>query len=390
MKILIGHNHYQQPGGEDAVAKAEVEMLRDHGHDVLFLEFENSGFKALSITSKVHNVLSWGWSQQAYEIVRAHCESFKPEIAHFHNTFYMMTPSVYSACKAAGVPVIQTLHNYRLLCPNGLFYRQGHVCEECMDHSLKSAIKYGCYRNSRVLSWAVVNMLEKHRKEGTWHNKIDLFIAINEFARAKFIEGGLPGEKIFVKPNSIAFDPGLREATGDYFVFAGRLSEEKGIKLLLDTFRSLPEEKLIVMGDGPLMDDCKEHTKKNGMQNIQMMGHLNKREYYSILKKAKALIVPSLSYEQYTLVAVEAFACGVPVIASRLGSMKELVDDGRTGLLFEPGDLKDLAQKITLLNNDISGALAWGKEARRVFEAKFSTGSNYERLITLYQQVKIT
>lgn len=387
MKILIGHNHYQQPGGEDAVAQAEVDMLRGHGHDVLFLEFDNKDFNGLSATSKIQNVLSWGWSKKAYERVWDNCISFKPDVAHFHNTFFMMTPSVYSACKSQGVPVVQTLHNFRLLCSNGLFYRQGHVCEECMGHSLRIGIKYGCYHHSRVLTWGVVRMLEKHWKQGTWQNNIDLFIAVNDFARGKFIEGGLPGEKIFVKPNSLSFDPGLRDQTEDYFVFAGRLSEEKGIRVVLEAFRALPAEKLIVMGDGPLRLSCENYIKKHGLQNISLLGHLGKTDYYKVLKKAKALIVPSLWYEQYTLVIIEAFACGVPVIASRLGSLAEIVVDRQTGLLFNPGDARDLIQKINILSNDGPGMLLWCTQARRTFENKFSAQINYEKLISLYQQV---
>jgi len=388
MKILVAHNHYQQAGGEDAVARAEVEMLRAHGHDVLYVEFSNKDFNDLSLPSKINNVLSWGWSQKAHDLMQDHCVSFSPDIAHFHNTFFMMTPSVYSACQSRGVPVIQTLHNYRLLCSNGLFYRQGHVCEECLGHSFDRAVKYGCYRNSRVLSWAVVNMLKKHWQERTWQEKVDAFIVSNEFARDKCIEGGLPEEKIFVKPNSVTYDPGVRQEVGDYFVFAGRLSEEKGIMVALEAFKLLPNQKLIVMGDGPLKVDAADYIKKYGLKNVQLLGQLEKKEYYEGLKKAKALIVPSLCYEQYTLVAVEAFACGVPVIASRLGSMKEIVIDHHTGLLFEPGDPKDLAEKIDFLSKNSTGILAWGQEARRSFENKFLAQKNYEKLISLYQQVQ--
>ena len=390
MKILIGHNRYQQPGGEDAVAASEVEVLRNHGHDVLFLEFDNKDFNSLSVPAKIQNVLSWEWSQKAYDLVRQHCISFKPDVAHFHNTFYMMSPSVYTACQDVGVPVVQTLHNFRLLCSNGLFYRQGQVCEECMSHTLKRGIQYGCYRHSKILTWAVVNMLEKHWKRGTWQKKVDMFIALTDFARNKFIEGGLSGDKIVVKPNSLAVDPGLRSEIGDYFVFAGRLTEEKGVKVALEAFRYLSGEQLILMGDGPLKVSCEDYIKEHGLHNIRLLGHLDKEEYYKIFKKAKALILPSLWYENFPVVIIEAFACGIPVIASQLGSMKEIVVDNQTGLLFNTGDFKDLIQKINGLINNTSRMLVWGKNARKLFENKFSIQINYERLISLYQQVKRT
>jgi len=387
MKILIGHNHYQQPGGEDVVAQSEVDMLRQHGHDVLFLECDNKDFNDLSVASKMQNFLSWGWSKEAYERILNHCINFKPDVAHFHNTFFMMTPSVYSACKSMGVPVVQTLHNFRLLCANGLFFRQGHVCEECRSHSLRTGIKYGCYRHSRVLTWGVVRMLEEHWQQDTWQHKVDLFIALNDFARGKFIEAGLPAEKICVKPNSLAFDPGPRDNVGDYFVFAGRLTEEKGISVVLEAFKYLPAEKLMVMGDGPLKASSQNYIKKYGLQNIRLLGHLEKAAYYEIFKKAKAVIVPSLWYEQYTLVIIEALACGIPVIASRLGSLQEIVVDNQTGLLFNPGDVQDLIQKINMLTNNSSGIRAWGKAARSVFEGKFSAQMNYEKLMSLYLSV---
>jgi len=388
MKIIVGHNHYQQPGGEDAVAKAEVEILRQRGHDVLYVEFNNKDFNDLSAFGKAQNILSWGWSKKAYDLFLQHCSDFKPDVAHFHNTFYMMTPSVYSACQRKGVPVIQTLHNFRLKCSNGLFFRQGHVCEECQSHSLDKAVQYGCYRDSRILSWAVVNMLKKHWKEGTWHQKIDLFIALTDFAKNKFIEIGLPSEKVVVKPNFITYDPGSREGIGDYFVFAGRLTEEKGIKVLIEAFRNLPNEKLVVMGDGPLKGHCENYIKEHGLENIRLLGHLGKQEYFDALKKARALIVPSLWYENFPVVILEAFACGIPVIASQLGSLKEIIVENKTGLLFNTGHYQDLIEKVNTLNNNNLGMMAWGKEARKQYENKYSAQINYEKLITFYQHLK--
>ncbi len=389
MKILVGHNYYQQPGGEDAVVRSEIDLLRSHGHEVLLVEATNKDFNDLSMVSKISNVLSWSWSERFYHLVRRHCLDFHPDVAHFHNTFFMMTPSVYAACRSVAVPVVQTLHNFRLLCSNALLYRQGHACEECLSHSLSRGISYGCYRNSRVLTWAVVRMLQQHRQRKTGVKEVDAFIALTDFARDKFVQGGLPKGKIWVKPNFLLSDPGVRTAAQDYFVFAGRLSEEKGVMVLLESFKDLPKVPLVIMGDGPLRKTAEIYIKQHALTNIRLTGFLDKDSYYETLKKAKAIIVPSVCYENFPVAILEAFACGVPVVASGHGAMRELVRAEVTGVLFNPGDACDLKEKISSLSGDPQKTIAMGLQARKQFEEHYSAQSNYKQLMSIYDQAKM-
>jgi glycosyltransferase involved in cell wall biosynthesis len=387
MKILVAHNYYQQPGGEDTVVKFELELLRRHGHEVLFVEFSNKDFNELNPAAKVSNVLSWDFSKRSYEIIHQHCLNFRPDIAHFHNTFYMMTPSVYAACHEAGVPVVQSLHNFRLLCSNAVFYRDGHTCEECLDFTLSRGIRYGCYHDSKVLTWAVVRMLEANRRNGQWINQVDAFIASTDFCRQKFEQGGIPKEKIWVKGHFIPQDPGLRNQIKDYFVFAGRLSEEKGVKVLLEAFKDLRNVKLIIMGDGPLKGFAEDFIRKHGLNHIRMAGFLQRQEYYDTLKGAQAVIFPSVCYETFGMTIVDAFACGIPVIASDHGSMPELVQDGKTGLLFEPGDAGALKEKIQSLVQNPQQIPVLGAQARKYYETNLSVESNYRQLMSIYAAV---
>jgi glycosyltransferase involved in cell wall biosynthesis len=379
MKILIGHTHYQQAGGEDAVVRNEIALLRSNGHEVRLVEMSNEAFNALSWPAKFKNILNWHWSDKNFKLLQEECRRFQPDIAHFHNTFFMMTPSVYSACRSMGVPVVQTLHNFRLLCSNALFFRQGKVCEECQTSLLDRGIRYGCYRGSRFLTWAVVRMLKKHWRQKTWQDNIDAFIVLSDFARQKFITKGLSPDKCWLKPNFVLTDPGQRVEHQPYFVFAGRLSAEKGVKTLIDAFKKLPDVKLVVMGEGPLKDPS--------VPNIRWAGFLQGEEYIKTVKGACAVIVPSVCYENFPMAIAEAFACGVPVIASRLGSMQEIVKDGQTGVLFNAGDARDLAEKIQSLAIDPARIQQLGKAARDAYIKQYSAKANYEQLMSIYKHV---
>lgn len=389
MKILIAHNYYQQAGGEDTAVQFEVELLRNHGHEVSFFKAYNEDFNKLNIPSKFRNIWSWDWSKNSYSLIHEECLRFKPDIAHFHNTFFMMTPSVYSACKNLGVPVVQTLHNFRLFCSNALFYRDGHVCEECLQHSLYRGIRYGCYRDSRVLTAAVVKMLKEYRRRRIWEKEIDAYIALSEFSRQKFIEGGLPSEKIYVKGNSVLQNPAReRESGGDYFVFAGRLSQEKGVGVLLEAFKNVPQATLVLLGEGALKPWVANYVNKHNLKNVSLQGFLPKEEYLAVLNKAKALILPSRCYENFPLTIVEAFSLGIPVIASRHGPIPELVEDGSTGFLFAAGDSKELALKIMQACEDPEKLSAMSENARSKFIHDFSPEKNYEQLMSIYSQVR--
>lgn len=386
MKVLIVHNAYQEAGGEDIVFEQERRLLARNGHQVVTYERSNHELEAYSKLQRVgmlKQIISAKDSKpEILEILR----TVRPHLAHVHNTFMMISPSVYEVCKEEGVPVIQTLHNYRLLCPAAILYRNGHVCEECREHGLLRSICHGCYRHSRAATAAVALMLQVHRTQRTWQDSVNGYVALTEFARQKFIEGGLPSSKIHVKPNFVYPDPGERGAAGDYALFAGRLAEGKGVSTLLAAWDLLPRSiPLLVIGEGPLRAQLEAEAQRKNMQRVRFCGRLDVTETRAAMKKAAFLIVPSVWYETFSLNIAEAFACGTPVLCSRLGAMQENVDDHRTGLHFTAGDAEDLARIVDWAWTHPTELASMGREARREYENRFTPEKNYTRLMEIYQ-----
>ena len=253
MKILLIHNTYQHPGGEDTVVAAETALLRERGHHVVTYLRSNHELDQLSRSRQLLLVKDIVYSEHSKRDIRELLKKEEPDLVHVHNTFMMISPSIYDACRGLGVPVVQTLHNFRLLCPGWTLSRNGEVCEECIDHGLWRSILHGCYRDSHLMSAAVALMLQAHRYYGTWDCGIDGYIALSHFARRKFIQGGLPPTKLHVKPNFVFPDPGEREMPGRYAVFVGRLSQEKGVATLVAAWRKLHSPiPLVLVGEGPL------------------------------------------------------------------------------------------------------------------------------------------
>ena len=299
----------------------------------------------------------------------------------------MISPSIFNVCREEKIPVLQTLHNYRLSCPGASFYRDGQVCEECTQHSLWRSIQHGCYRDSRLSTAAVALMLQVHRMKRTWQDSVSGYLALTEFARDKFVENGIPAEKIHVKPNFVYPDPGERSASGSFALFAGRLTEEKGVATLLAAWSRLAKPiPLEIVGDGPLRRDLESQTEKMGLQQVTFRGRLSVSETRARMKQAALLIVPSVWYEAFSLNIAEAFACGTPVLCSRLGAMRENVADQRTGLHFTPGDAADLAEKVEWAWGHSRELAEMGKEARREYERRYTPETNYSLLMKIYRQ----
>ncbi|MEP6960521.1 MAG: glycosyltransferase family 4 protein [Acidobacteriota bacterium] len=372
LTVLSAHNFYRQPGGEDAVFTAEMELLRTHGHTVTVYERSN------------HNIHSGGsaafqaiWSRSSHREVRTLAGA---GIAHFHNTFPLISPSAYYAAASQGSAVVQTLHNYRLICPGALLSRKGAPCEECLTrNSLRPAISHSCYRDSRPATASVAAMLTTHRAAGTYQRAVDAYIALSEFARTKFVSGGLPANRIFVKPNFLPDDPGMGSGSGHYALFAGRLSPEKGVATLASAWSALPDVPLKVFGDGPLNQTC-------WPSNVTVFGAVARQRVLEQMREAAALVFPSTCYENAPMSILEAFACGTPVIASNLGSMAELVRDGYNGLLFRPGDPADLAAKVRYAFEHPEHLAAMRVNARREYEEKYTAARNYKLLLAIYEQ----
>ncbi len=382
---MIGHNYYQQPGGEDAVFQAEVAMLKKHGHEVHVYERSNAEIEG-GFFHKLRQLCSFRWSKRSYNEVRALIREFKPDIAHFHNTFFMMTPSVYDACHDDGVFVVQSLHNFRSVCMNALFLRDKKVCELCTPASSFNGIFHRCYRKSFLLSVAMADMIGYHWRRSTWIKKVDRFIVASEFTRTQFIRFGFPSSKIVVKPHFVD-EPVIRDGKvdGKYMLYAGRLSDEKGIEVLLHAWAEIKDIPLYIVGSGPLKAYVEAFVKRQGLDNIRVFGFLDHQRYEEVFAAASALIVPSLCYENFPRVVVEAYARGIAVIASRLGSLQEVVQDQKTGVLFTAGDAEDLCRCVRKVWKG-SQYLELGRNARNLYAALYTEQINYDILMSLYSK----
>lgn len=384
------HNYYQDAGGEDIVFAMESALLRSQGHEVTEIAANNSEISSvgrLRVAAKA--VWAPDWHRLVAELLRH--KSF--DIAHVHNFFPLVSPSVYFAFNKARVPVVQTLHNYRLLCPAGTLLRSGSPCHDCVGKSYPwPGVLHACYRDSHLGSAATATMLGTHNLLRTWSRRIDQYIALTDFAKNIFVRGGLPETKIAVKPNFIHPDPAVRSVsdTRSGALFVGRLSNEKGLSTLVDSWSRLGGlVTLTVVGEGPERNALEASVQKAGLAKvITFRGVVERPELMTMMSNAQFLVFPSEWYEGFPLVLAEAFACGTPVIASRLGAMAEIIDDGRTGLLFESGDPQDLEAKIRIALQNLSLLREMGTHCRTQYENEYSAAKNYDRLIEIYVRAK--
>ena len=376
--VLLLHNYYQRPGGEDRVFASEASLLEAQGHTVIRISESNHSIGTGGLKAAGQAV----WNHASLQKVRRAVQEHSPDLIHAHNTFPLLSPSIYLAGREAHVPVVQTLHNYRLLCPGATLMRDGAPCEECLSQrSVLPAIRHACYRSSRPATAAVATMLTIHRAAGTWQRAVDFYIALSGFSKAKFIEGGLPAERIAVKQNFIDNAPQAGEGSGGHALFVGRLSEEKGIRTLRAAWECDPALPLVVAGDGPLQDN-------HWPPGVTAVGHQPNEKVLELMRGAAMLIFPSIWYECNPMTILEAFACGLPVIASDLGAMRELVDHCRTGLLFRPGDAQDLARTVRWAVEHPAELAAMRIEARLEYEAKYTPERNYSMLMDIYRAAR--
>lgn len=376
MRVLIVHNAYQQRGGEDAVVQAESDLLNSRGHEVTLFGRHNDDASRMPRASLALETL---WSRPAARELERTLRAFAPHVVHVHNTFPLVSPSIYWAAAAARVPVVQTLHNFRLLCPQAMFLRDGKVCEDCLGRLPWRGAMHGCYRDSRAQSTVLASMLTLHRALGTWRHKVTRYIALNEFCRNKFIEGGLPHERIVVKPNFVDLPaPALHDRNG--FLFVGRLSVEKGVAVLAAAIAAQPEACVRVAGTGP-----DAYVLRAAHPKVEALGALAPEAVHDEMTRALALVLPSIWYENFPRTLVEAYACGLPVIASRLGALPELVDDGVTGLLVRPADAQDLARAMRWAMENPAEMARMGRNARARYEARFTGEHNHRQLTAIYE-----
>lgn len=382
LRIIIAHNAYQHRGGEDAVVESEMTLLRSHGHEVTTYFRNNDDINSASAISTAMQTL---WSSRTVDELSELIHSFRPDIIHVHNTFPLISPSLYWAATRANVPVVLTLHNFRLMCLSALYLRNGNVCEDCAGRLPWLGVVRSCYRDSVPASTVLAGTIALHRGLGTYRNKVSRYIALTEFAKLKFITGGLQENNLRVKPNFIE-DPFKGQALASTkkaeALFVGRFSQEKGISILLQAWNSV-SYPILLAGNGPDFDQCKE-TNKHG--DITFLGLQSKQQIHELMSKASFLIMPSIWHETFGLVIIEAFAHGMPVICSRLGGMAEIVEDHKTGLHFDAGDADDLTHKVNWMLAHPEECVKMGENARDVYLEKYTPEINYQHLMSIYQE----
>ncbi len=385
LRVLQVHTRYRQAGGEDQVVEAERQLLEGAGIDVHQVIFDNAELReSRSLAGDLGLAASAIWSRSAQRRIRAAIVANRPQVMHVHNTFPAASPSVYSAAAPRGVAVIQTLHNYRLVCPAATLFRDGHVCTECVGRPMPwPAVVHACVRDSRSQSLVAAATITAQRARARFTQGIDVYIALTHFQRELMIEGGLPAERIRVIPNFLASDPqtGSEGRTG--VLFAGRLSDEKGIAVLLEAASMVPG-MVSVAGGGPLSNTVKQAEAAG---HLTSLGSLPQASVVVEIRRAIALVVPSIWFEGFPIVLLEAFATGTPVIASRIGSLAELVEHGVTGLLVEPGNAAYLADQIRWARDHPSEMREMGVHARDRFESLFGGEAHLAALLETYRSI---
>jgi glycosyltransferase involved in cell wall biosynthesis len=383
MKVLMVHNRYQQRGGEDAVVDAEACLLAARGVEVQRFDADNDAIQGFQAKVQVSLRQFAGSPDMRHSIAEA-LTQFRPDVVHVHNWFPKISASIFRHCKAANIPVVHTIHNYRLLCVGATLFRDGHVCEDCIGSTFRTpGIVHKCYRGSNLGSAAGTAGMLAHWAAGTWHHSVDRFIALTEFSRRKLIEGGLPGQKIVVKPNFVEPEPEPGPGDGNYVLYAGRLTEEKGLRTLLECWKSGPElPPLRIVGDGPLRNEVQEAAASIG--NVHWLGMKTSEEVVFLMKHAKATLCPSLWYEGMPRVVIESFAVGTPVIASNIGGYPEMIVDGESGALFASGDAGALLNCMRKLEKgDAFGRMR--PDARLRFLAEYTGEKNFSVLLHIYR-----
>jgi glycosyltransferase involved in cell wall biosynthesis len=379
MRILLCHNRYQHAGGEDRVFEDEGALLEKYGHQVFRFTISNDSIVDLN---RIELVAKTFWNKAVASELDQIIHRDRPDVMHVTNAFPLISPSAYKVAKEHGVGVVQSIHNYRMLCPKAQFVRNSQVCEKCLSKRFAwPAIYHACYKENRLATTVVAAMTAFHRARNTWTQLVDRFIAPTQFVKDKHVDGGFDAGQIDVKPNFVFPDPGSGEGDGNYVAFAGRLSAEKGVDTLLETWQHLSADvPLKIAGDGPLSNRVKAAADAD--KRIEWLGQIEKKEMFDLLGQATCLIMPSVCYETFGLTIVEAFAKGTPVLASRMGAMQELVQDGRTGFLLDPGNAQQFARKVEQVFSMDTTELR--DAARQDFELKYTAESNQKWLTEIY------
>jgi glycosyltransferase involved in cell wall biosynthesis len=384
MKVLIIHEHYRHRGGEDRVFDTERAMLAERGIQVIPFVADNLDID--EDRAGLGLALRAIWSSSSYQAIRRLIAAERPHIVHVHNTFPLLSPAVLRAAAASGVPVVQTLHNYRLICVGALLSRNGVHCEDCLGRTVGwPGVMHRCYRDSLGASATIAVTNAVHAALGTWQRGVSLYLALSPFARDRFIAGGLPADRITVRPNPVP-DPGDAAATWNDHragaIFLGRLSPEKGILGLLEAWRGIGHP-LTIIGDGPLAAE----VRRRAPEGVTLTGQLPPEAVSQALRRAALVCVPSLCAENFPMAIAEAMGHGVPVLASDLGAMRHMVVPHVTGALAPPGDWAAWHHQARTLLDDRDGLVRMGAQARIAFRRDYAPETVMNRLIALYDQL---
>ena len=389
-KVLIVHNYYQIAGGEDTVVANEKKLLEENGHEVVLYSRNNSELRSLSKLEKLCLPFTTIFSLRTYREIKKIITEHKIDIVHVHNTLTLVSPSVYYAALACNIPVVQSIHNFRLLCPAATFYREdnkgdGKICEMCVNKGLSCSVKYSCYRSSRLQTFACVLSLKIHRMLKVY--KKTNYILLTDFNKDKFLQLNRKKEvidpkKIFIKPNFV--DSQLKnipfERRRNQFIFAGRLDKLKGIHLLLEAWKDIKDSDLVICGTGPEKDWCEKFIENHGMSNVKMYGLVENNKLQKIIAESKALILPTQWYEGFPMTIVESFACGTPVIGSNIGNVGNLIKDGVSGLTFQYNSVDSLRDAIGNITDMVESSTKQYKE-------NYTSYRNYLLLNNIYQSI---
>jgi glycosyltransferase involved in cell wall biosynthesis len=380
LHVLLVHNSYRLRGGEDVVAEAETALLRANGVRVSVYRRSNDELTQRSPLAAAASTL---WSRQAARDIDELCARLRPDLIHFHNTFPLISAAPYWTAARHAIPVVQTLHNFRLLCPQAMLLRQGRVCHDCVGHLPWRAVLHRCYRDSALQSGVAAAALTAHRLLGSYRHRVHAYIALSRFSHDLYVAGGLPAARLHVKPNFVADGGAVAKAGRAGGLFVGRLSEEKGVTVLLSAMDRLGQaaQALRLAGDGPLAPQVRQAA------GAAWLGPLSPAQVREQMRRSLFLVAPSTCLETFGLAAVEAFACGLPVIASGHGGLGELIEDGVTGLLVRPGDAADLAQKIRWALRHPDAMAAMGLAARACYLRHYTPQHNFRQLHAIYRSI---
>lgn len=387
-RILLCHNYYAQSGGEDTVVGAQLASFQEIA--VLPYTRNSTDISGYGRRKKLGLLFdAYGSRSLASDIQRIR-KDFRPDIAHVHNVFPLLSPRLYKVLKDNGIPIVQTIHNFRFICPNGLMYQKGKVCEKCLEK--RSSYYCGlnrCYRGSLLQSFWYSDIIRRAQKRN-WFGLIDRYITLNPFYKQKLAEAGFDERKIVVIPN-FTREPQIDRnlAKEDYMLYIGRLSQEKGLFTLLEAMEQLGGSciRLKIAGAGPLREALLKHMESRKLSHVQLIGQVGGVAKEELMQKAKAVIVPSEWYENLPTVILESFSVGTPVIVSDIGGLSCLVREGVNGLKFEAGSSMKLAEAVMALQHDASLLEAMSQKARETYESEYTLEVYKKRMMALYQDI---